>query len=791
MRFLIAVLIFIFIVGIVAAIDEPQNNQIYFLIGIFLVWMIARLFYGRAILVPLLLLPFCLFLFLQFLLFITGPQSPLGFQWLSANLIFILLLILTVDLVKNIIKPKYWEDTLLLLAVAACLLAYAEVFFWYRGWWEIAGNLSPPIGAPRPGSFVSHPVSLAGIINIVWPIAFFRVWVGSTIWKKLSYGIVIVLLFGALYFTATRAAWGITIIQVCILASGFAILQIKPAPHKRFKISKETIPMRKLLVSGVIVLLVLLVSYFAVVNRVSATGRTLTTLTGRGELWGIAWELFKSSPIVGHGIGTFPMKYASLMPQWQNAFPSQPQAVNMFFHNGAETGIVGVVLILIIIGITARTFVRTWTAHKYKKIESRRILIYFTIGLSILLHNQFEFLFSYGHNSIYAVIVVIFLAFVLFYAPDSEFIRSSPKVLYPLIIVVLILVVYGGYQIWAGYDLYNSGRNSTSLGNFEQARDQMCAAVEENPDNAFLYFHCSLANARLAYQDRRPSLLDKAIEYQEMGLTLDPVMAINWLNLGVLQWEAGQHNEALKSMRHASDIDAQSIKYRDPMIEMNLSRIEAELGNEEEALNAYKQALESDPLIELSLVATDELYQVDVSKYFIDKWGAELWEGWTAYQDGAHNDALGHINLALAEDPKNAFAYILLAAVQNDLGNQAEADINIRKASFISKDIRILAMAGHIYRLNGRYPEASKLLFKIIEKSQRNFYVWKYYYFQYQETNSLAYSPFLISVSFREDMIDDFIWLAEYQELVGNFDSAQNIRDWILRNTSDQTWVEN
>ena len=43
-------LIFILIIGIVAAIDEPQNSILYFLIGIILVWMIARFFYGKTIL---------------------------------------------------------------------------------------------------------------------------------------------------------------------------------------------------------------------------------------------------------------------------------------------------------------------------------------------------------------------------------------------------------------------------------------------------------------------------------------------------------------------------------------------------------------------------------------------------------------------------------------------------------------------------------------------------------------------------------------------------------------------
>ena len=135
MRFLIALLIFIIILGVVAAIDEPQENQVYFLLGIFLIWMVARLFFWREIKIPWLVLPFCILLLYQLGLFIRGPQSPLGFQWLIATLFFVLLLILIIYLLKNINQPVHWEDALILLDIAACLRAIMEIFFWYRSWW--------------------------------------------------------------------------------------------------------------------------------------------------------------------------------------------------------------------------------------------------------------------------------------------------------------------------------------------------------------------------------------------------------------------------------------------------------------------------------------------------------------------------------------------------------------------------------------------------------------------------------------------------------------------------------
>jgi O-antigen ligase len=786
MRLLIPVLLVIIILGVIVAIDEPQINHIYYLIGIFFIWMIIRLFYGGAIWFPVLIIPFILFLFLQSLLFINGPQTPLGFQWLSANLFFILFLILSVDLMKIFIKPLHWEDTVLLFGISACLLAYVEIILWYRDWWEIARNLSPPVGAPRPGSFVSHAVSLAGIINIVWPIAFFRSWKISSINLKFIYYSILVLLFVGLYFTATRTAWGIAFIQIVII-SLFFISPYKPGFKIRFMIKRITIPKRRLFVIGIIGAIILITTCFLAINRVIETGRNITTLSGRGERWAIAWELIKSSPIVGHGIGTFPMEYAALMPKWQNAGNNAPQALNMFIHNGAETGFVGVFLILMILGLTVRTFVRTWKINMYDRIESKRIIIYFAIGLSILFHNQFEFLFSYGHNSVYALIVVIFLALILFYSPKTEFRLLSFKVLFPSISIFFILLIFGAKQIWAGYDQYRNGIELANIDEIELARDKICSAVEENPNNAFFYFQCSLAYAELAFQNKSYTLLNEAIEYQEMGLELDPFLAVNWLNLGILQWEIGNQNDALKSMRHASNIDAKPIKNRDPMIYLNLARIADELGYEKEAYEYYKYGLESNPLIEFRSASNIEYYQVDISKYFIELWGDDLWKAWMAYMNGANSEAVKYINLALTGSLKTrsayAFAYGLLAVIQNDLGYRADADMNIQKALFISKSSKILAMAGHIYRMNGKYTEASEMLLKVIEKSQKNSRIWGYYYFQYQEANSSIYSPLLLSTDFQEAMINDLVWLSDYQEHLGNYKIAREVKAWIQYNS--------
>ena len=79
----------------------------------------------------------------------------------------------------------------------------------------------------------------------------------------------------------------------------------------------------------------------------------------------------------------------------------------------------------------------------------------------------------------------------------------------------------------------------------------------------------------------------------------------------------------------------------------------------------------------------------------------------------------------------------------------------------------------------------------VINDSDENFYFWKYNYFLYQVSDPSAYSPFLLSQTYKQDMMDDYIWLAEYQESKGNIEEARKVRDWILTNTSNMESLGN
>ena len=89
-----------------------------------------------------------------------------------------------------------------------------------------------------------------------------------------------------------------------------------------------------------------------------------SSLVGRLEFWKVAWELIKSKPINGYGLGTFfsayYIEYGS--NQWYSRFVH-----NHYLQIMAETGIIGIILFLIFLVSIFRIIYEKIKSNDYKK----------------------------------------------------------------------------------------------------------------------------------------------------------------------------------------------------------------------------------------------------------------------------------------------------------------------------------------------------------------------------------------------------------------------------------------
>ena len=768
-----------------AAIDDPMNRGIYLLLGGFAIWMAIRVKSRKPIKIPWLCVPMGAYVILQALLLINAPLTPLAFFWVGSNLLFPLLIIMILDVTDEYKLAILIENVIIFTGVIASLVSLYEIINWYSTWIQLNGSLLPlpPKGTLRIASFLSHPVSLAGFLNIVWPIVFVRILKGSDHKKRLFYGSLLGVFLLTMYFTASRAGWLIALIEVVV------ILTLLFAQRIIFRLKRNDVTqgprnIRVLVIRGGIVLLLIgFFSYMMLFVQTRATGRDPLGLSNREGIWAISKAVFLSSPFVGHGPGSFPIKYALLMDVKPDAIPLHAHANNLFLQVGAETGIVGVVILLVILIISVRTFVRTWR-NPSESGTKYQLSAYAAIGISVLVHNQVEFIFNYIHNSIYTICIIIILALALRLAPKTEFLSLSKRIVYPIIILALGFYAFLVFNINDGKEIFESGLDAARVGEFEIARDQICSTTTSQNAIAVYDFQCSLANAWLLFQGADSADIEQAIFSQRIGLERDPGAPINWVNLALLEWESGDSKNALTHMRYAAQIDTINPKYRNATILLKLGWMEEQLDNEKEAFLAYTDALKRDPWLRDSLsVSQSPVFRASVSDITKDNDGL-VWDGLSNLRMGSLGVAQQELESAIENRKSNPMAYAILALVNQERGELEEADINIRKAQFLSRNFRVLAIAGRIARLNGESKTAADYFAQVFAEMQNDSFTRDYHFFLYRQNQlPMVYSPFLLRGVINQEMLEDFRWYADYLLQEGDYQKSQQIKNWISKNT--------
>ncbi len=179
-------------------------------------------------------------------------------------------------------------------------------------------------------------------------------------WKYLLRGLAGFMTLIAL-LTFARSAWITLVVQaVCLLFFNY---------RRSIRVHGAW------LAKGAILLSPLAVYMFFFSSQVQIQGST----DSRAMLSGIAWSLFKSSPIVGVGAGTFVDRVSAT---WLFAyeFGAPLDSHGILQKIGAETGIIGLLALGGVLFVLARWLGRMWLAFKTDSFE-RRAYAYLVIAV--------------------------------------------------------------------------------------------------------------------------------------------------------------------------------------------------------------------------------------------------------------------------------------------------------------------------------------------------------------------------------------------------------------------------
>lgn len=305
---------------------------------------------------------------------------------------YILLALLTLVYASHTQRFNRYLLFTILTAEAISLYAIGQAFeidFFYKDWSTFSFGVE---GVRRVCGTLGNPDYLGGYLVALIPLTGILALAYSGIWRVVLF-FILALEFLALIFTYSRGAEAALFITLCILLSSLVLLGWKNPQLIRSSFSwKQAIIV---IVAGILSVTVIGIGMWDDIavsfRRITQFGEDTSTLT-RPMYWSGALAMWKSHPLTGLGIGTFPIFFPEYRPKSLAVY--QPfkeyyveHAHNEFLEILAEMGLIGFALygafIILLTVLIGRALLHT------RNQEDLCLLGLWGGILGILIHNLF------------------------------------------------------------------------------------------------------------------------------------------------------------------------------------------------------------------------------------------------------------------------------------------------------------------------------------------------------------------------------------------------------------------
>jgi tetratricopeptide (TPR) repeat protein len=779
--FIIAFLfLFIFPITWDSWIPRSQYTSVLLLGAAASVYLAMRSHSPKDFRVPKAVVPFVAYLLLQMGLLLIAPTIVPGLQKIVTNLVILALFLFFLESLNFSWLAWVWENALIGLGVLFSLMSLLVLFFWFGEWWRISGTLFsiPPIGVRLTGLILNHPNAAAGFINLVLPLAAIRSLLTKGALRRIFWICVIGLFLAAEYFTSSRGAWIGLVVGLGIV---FGLIVLAQGPKfmikLRTRISISLAGKRRMaraIGAGILTVIIGALIIYLLVWNVSVGGHG--DFSERGKIWARAWNIFSTSPLWGHGPGSYPF-YVALQSRDVTDENGYFHPHNLGLQIAGETGIAGLLLVVLFVGISVRAFIAVWRQTPSASSEKLRLAAYAGAAAAVAVQHIVDDLFL---QMLYTLSVFLMLAIALRNAPRSEVIllKNSLGVfsilgLSGFVLLVTLYVMWGGSQYWQGL-------NQADKGDWITASEDICRAADMNAANTLFTFQCGQASAYAAYYDGDSDALQTAIAYTRRGLEKDPYWYGHWANLATFEWQAGRRSQGLALMRRAVANAPPSSLYL-----ANLGWMEEAAGNRSEALKAYGEAIDVDPW----LARDDYFQQSEVRRESLTGQRAEddFWKGWDALQTGDWESAKRHFERAIESNPGDSAAYAALGLALQGAGRPGDAWRNVEKSLFIGGGyFPTLMIASQVALSQDRQDEALQYLTRAYNTLSNANTAYIYYNAAYHRSATLPsdLSPYLLRLGLTPGMRENLARLAEYFLRGGETAKAETVMDWVHEGVS-------
>ncbi len=737
-------------------------------------WIIDILRTKRTILLPKVILPLAGFLILNIILTTRAPLPTTSQERILIQFLLLLAFIFFVDSIGNSWKPRIWENALISIALIFAIIEIYLALLWYGHWWRISGVLfsSPPIGYRLTGLFLYHPNIFSGFINLIIPIVIVRFFREEQRSRKVALSCALLLFLFIQYLTSSRGGWLGGLVGILVTLTLFFTPQIRRVLGKGRSGVQNLFSGKTLAV--VLTFAILLPGVAFLFIRQASITKHAPIASSRDYIWGPAWKFFSSSPILGNGPGSFIIMYAKetqIPPGWVT-----DHAHNLWLQIAAENGLAGLLLGLWALSLIAIGFYKAWMHNT----SCRPMLAAYAGSMTaLLIHHLADYLFG---PSLYALTALLIVALAMnFSTPEMKIAVRTRSISY-LLASGLAVFILGTAWTSRGAWAYWQGISAAQQDDWTTAQVKFCQAANSYPGFSLYSFQCGLANGYMNNSSNGEEMLSRAVNIIDHELERYPYWPVHWANLAALEWQQGANQLAINHFIKATH-DAP----RNAFFLFNLGYLQEQLGNEKDASSAYLQALQNDPdMADTVIFANSSIRHIATHDFQL--WLRSQSKPLTHIQQGYQFLKAGNLDAAGKEfrteidlDPHNARAYAYLALVEQQIDQPEHAWQNAQTALLIDGNSAIVSyIGGRIALEQGRQAKAVTYLLRSFNLLNNHTYSMYYYFGAYgryaPHTDSV---PQLKHATLTSNMIDDFLWLAEYLEEHEDADKANKIRNYI------------
>ena len=378
---------------------------------------------------------------------------------LHDGIIFLAYFILYFLILKNIKNQYQFKSFIQLFFLTSFIIALYTILHYYDfiSYLQEYGKVASLIGQKN---WISNYIAL------IFPLMFSFYLLEKVKKKKMIHFISLSFLYTALIICQSRGIW--ISLSLSLLFGVFLIFKFNS--FHLFKENKKWLIL--LLISFIIITLIYSIDNPLNISPLTVTQRVLSTfeekdpsINTRILMWRVTGQMIKDKPLLGGGIGSFKINYLDYQagflkehPEYNQYWTNAKEAHNEYLQIGAEIGLFGLGIILLLILKLYSLFIN----FLKKETDSKRKLIFWglLIGMtSFLIHNLFTFpLHVPALGSAFFVILGLSAAYIRNYDLSEErdqekdkndlmngekkrVNRSRLPLLYTILVLLIVLVL--------------------------------------------------------------------------------------------------------------------------------------------------------------------------------------------------------------------------------------------------------------------------------------------------------------------------------------------------------------